>query len=79
MFFVGNVLLCQSTAELGQLATDTGQSAYRGKQLYDGLLHGARKLDEINNVTFVFPKPCPCFSVFALAAAVALLSAAFMP
>ena len=48
----GNVLLCQSTAELGQLATDTGQSAYRGKQLYDGLMHGARKLDEINNVSF---------------------------
>lgn len=47
----GNVLLCQSTEDLGVLAKDTGQSAYRGKQLYDGMMHGARKLDDINNVS----------------------------
>lgn len=46
----GNVLLGQSIAELGQLAQDTGQSAYRGKQLYDGLLHGVRQIDQFNQV-----------------------------
>ena len=35
-----NVLLGQSIAELGQLAKDTGQSAYCGQQLYDGLMQG---------------------------------------
>lgn len=46
----GNVLLGQSIQDLGQLAQDTGQSAYRGKQLYDGLLHGVRQLDQFNQV-----------------------------
>ena len=55
-----NVLLCQSLSELGQLATDTGQSAYRGKQLYDGLMHGARKVDDIANVGLL-SQPCHAF------------------
>ncbi|KAL0020893.1 hypothetical protein WJX77_007989 [Trebouxia sp. C0004] len=46
----GTVLLGQTVEELGQLAKDTGQSAYRGKQLYDGLMHGARQLDHFNQV-----------------------------
>lgn len=46
----GNVLLGQSIQDLGQLAQDTGQSAYRGKQLYDGLLHGVRQIDQFNQV-----------------------------
>lgn len=44
------VLLGQSVEELSQLAKDTGQSAYRGKQLYDGLMHGVRQLDHFNQV-----------------------------
>ena len=45
---VDTVLLGQSVEELSQLAKDTGQSAYRGKQLYDGLMHGVRQLDHFN-------------------------------
>ena len=33
--------------ELEQLAKDTGQQGYRGKQLYDALMHGARQIDDI--------------------------------
>ena len=44
----GTVLLGHSIEELGQLAKDTGQAAYRGKQLYDGLMHGARTIDNLN-------------------------------
>lgn len=51
----GNVLLGQSVADLGQLAQDTGQSAYRGKQLYDGLLHGVRQIDQFNQVCLRLP------------------------
>jgi hypothetical protein len=35
--------------ELQAFAQDHGQPAYRGKQLYDGLMHGARSLDDITN------------------------------
>ena len=49
-YAAGNVLLGQSIEDLGQLAQDTGQSAYRGKQLYDGLLHGVRQIDQFNQV-----------------------------
>ena len=32
------------------LAAEDGQPAYRGKQLMDGVLHGARSLDDVRNV-----------------------------
>ena len=50
------MLLGQSIKDLGQLAQDSGQSAYRGKQLYDGLLHGVRHIDQFNQV-------CLCFCI----------------
>ncbi|KAK9790566.1 hypothetical protein WJX73_007496 [Symbiochloris irregularis] len=43
-------LLGRSIPELEVLAKETGQPAYRGKQLYDGLLKGALTLEAISNI-----------------------------
>jgi len=42
--------LARSAEELVALAAVDGQPAYRGKQLMDGVLHGARSVDDIRNV-----------------------------
>ena len=39
------------------LAAVDGQPAYRGKQLMDGVLHGARSVDDIRNVR-IWPDAC---------------------
>ena len=44
------VLLGRSLPELQRFAQERGQPAYRGKQLYDGLLHGAHSVLEFSNV-----------------------------
>lgn len=44
------VLLGRSLPELQRFAQERGQPAYRGKQLYDGLLHGVHSVLEFNNV-----------------------------
>ena len=47
-------LLAQTIEELRRLAEQDGQPAYRGKQLQDGLLRGARTLDDFTNVSNFF-------------------------
>ena len=47
---VGDVILARTAEELVELAAVDGQPAYRGKQLMDGVLHGARSVDDIRNV-----------------------------
>ncbi|KAK9803300.1 hypothetical protein WJX72_009998 [[Myrmecia] bisecta] len=44
------VLLGRTVEELAEIAKASGQPAYRGKQLHDGLMHGARSVDDITNV-----------------------------
>ena len=46
----GDVILARSAEELVALAAADGQPAYRGKQLMDGVMHGARSVDDISNV-----------------------------
>ncbi|CAL8470309.1 g9851 [Coccomyxa elongata] len=46
----GQVLLGRSLEELQDFAKAHGQPAYRGKQLYDGLMHGAHSVEDITNV-----------------------------
>ena len=45
------VLLGKSQEELGQLCVDLGFPKYRGKQLYEGILNGARSPKDIQNVS----------------------------
>ena len=40
----------RTAEELQALAAEDGQPAYRAKQLADGVLHGARSVDDISNV-----------------------------
>lgn len=47
----GQVLLGRSLEELQEFAKAHGQPAYRGKQLYDGLMHGAHSVEDITNVS----------------------------
>ena len=47
---VGPVVLGRTSEELLELATEDGQPAYRAKQLMDGILQGARSINDINNV-----------------------------
>ena len=49
----GDVVLGRTPDELAQLAAADGQPAYRGKQLMDGVLNGARSIDDIGNVSSV--------------------------
>ena len=49
----GEVLLARTLEDLQALAAADGQPAYRGTQLRDGVLRGARQLDDISNL----PKP----------------------
>ena len=69
---VGTVLLGQSVEELSQLAKDTGQSAYRGKQLYDGLMHGVRQLDHFNQACYFFLLLCMCHTWYRILFTVSL-------
>lgn len=46
----GFVLLGKTVPELEQLAVQYGQPKYRGKQLFDAVLNGARTLDDIPNI-----------------------------
>ncbi|KAK9915952.1 hypothetical protein WJX75_006384 [Coccomyxa subellipsoidea] len=46
----GQVLLGKTLEELQEFAKAQGQPAYRGKQLYDGLMHGAHSVEDITNV-----------------------------
>ncbi len=43
----GYVLLGRSAEELGELAVKFGQPSFRGKQLLDGMIRGARSVDDI--------------------------------
>lgn len=45
-----DVVLGQSLEELTALAAADGQPGYRGKQLLDGVMNGARSIDDISNV-----------------------------
>ena len=49
-YFAGSVLLGQTREELEAFAKALGQPAFRGKQLYDGILHGAASVAAISNV-----------------------------
>ena len=44
------ILLGRSLPELQLFAKERGQPAFRGKQLYDGLLHGVHNVLDFNNV-----------------------------
>ena len=44
------MLLGQSRQDLEQFVVSLGLPGYRGKQLYDGVMHGARSIHDINNV-----------------------------
>ena len=46
----GTVLLGRSLTDLQDFAASLGQPKFRGKQLYDGLMHGAHSVMDINNV-----------------------------
>ena len=46
----GPVVLGRTSEELLELAAEDGQPAYRAKQLMDGILRGARSIDDIGNV-----------------------------
>jgi len=46
----GAVLLGKSKAELEALMVSLGQPKFRGKQVLDALLHGARSVDELRLV-----------------------------
>ncbi len=47
----GLVLLGQTREELEAFAVSLSQPAFRGKQLYDGILHGATSVAAISNVS----------------------------
>ena len=44
------MLLGRSLTDLQDFAASLGQPKFRGKQLYDGLMHGAHSVMDINNV-----------------------------
>lgn len=46
----GPVLLGRSLTDLQEFAETHGQPKFRGKQLYDGLVHGVHNVLEFNNV-----------------------------
>ena len=50
------VLLCKPQEELGQLCVDLGFPKYRGKQLYEGILNGARSFQGITNVSITMAR-----------------------
>ena len=52
----GPVVLGRTPEELLELAAEDGQPAYRAKQLMDGILHGARSIDDIGNVRHCSPR-----------------------
>ena len=47
----GNVLLGKSVEELAALSVSLGQPRYRGKQIFDGLLQGARSTADLHLVS----------------------------
>ena len=47
----GTILLGRSLTDLQEFAETHGQPKFRGKQLYDGLMHGAQNVLDINNVS----------------------------
>ena len=49
------MILGRTADELAQLAAADEQPAYRGKQLMDGVLNGARSIDDIGNVSTSHP------------------------
>ena len=49
------MILGRTADELAQLAAADEQPAYRGKQLMDGVLKGARSIDDIGNVSTSHP------------------------
>ena len=49
------MILGRTADELAQLAAADEQPAYRGKQLMDGILNGARSIDDIGNVSTSHP------------------------
>ncbi len=63
---IGDVILARTGEELVALAAADGQPAYRGKQLMDGVLHGARSVDDIRNVRLCLgpAEIFRCFRVF---------------
>ncbi|WIA17218.1 hypothetical protein OEZ85_014098 [Tetradesmus obliquus] len=50
----GVVLLGQTAEQLGELAKSMGQPAYRGKQLADGVLKGAKRVADIKGLPASF-------------------------
>jgi 23S rRNA (adenine2503-C2)-methyltransferase len=46
----GVVILGKTVEELQELAAKYKQPAYRAKQLYDGVLQGAKSLDQITTI-----------------------------
>lgn len=62
MLLGGQVLLGKTLEELQEFAKAQGQPAYRGKQLYDGLMHGAHSVEDITNVSphAALPHAPPC-------------------
>ena len=47
----GNILLGKSVEELAALSVSLGQPRYRGKQIFDGLLQGARSTADLHLVS----------------------------
>ena len=47
------VLLGKSLSELEELAVQLGQQRFRGKQILDGVLQGAKSVDDIANLPAV--------------------------
>lgn len=54
----GTVLLGRSLTDLQDFAQANGQPKFRGKQLYDGLVHGVHNVLDFNNVRHLHPESC---------------------
>ena len=59
LLLAGYVLLGRPVAELAELAARFGQPAFRGQQLLDGVLKGARSVEDIPVVRSGCPPPPP--------------------